>query len=351
MQLTNSISKSVLTIAIIAIGFLYSCNNQPRVREKQDPLITKALAYFEPLPEMVESEENEITAAKVLLGKTLYYDVRLSKNNTQSCNTCHNLSTFGVDNNATSAGDLGKNGDRNSPTVLNAAFHTAQFWDGRAKDVEQQAGMPILNPVEMNMPSEQFVVDRLRSIAGYKKLFLEAFPGDSEPITYTNLSKAIGAFERTLVTPSKFHKFLDGDDKVLTDAERMGLEKFMDAGCTTCHIGSTVGGTMFQKFPLVGSDYKSLTGSKKDDKGKMEVSGREADKYVFKVPSLLNITETGPYFHDGSVADLSAAIKIMGKLQLNKDINDEEVASIRAFLASLKGELPKDALVVPAMPN
>lgn len=351
----HNFSIAFLSLAFVfSIVFIHSCSNgnsEKKENYKVDPLVKRALGSFSAISENAESAENPITEAKVLLGKTLYFDNRLSKNNTQSCNTCHNLSTFGVDNKATSAGDLGKNGTRNSPTVLNAAFHTSQFWDGRAKDVEEQAGMPITNPVEMNMPSESFVEERIKGIPGYQKLFADAFPGEENPIQFKNLKKAIGVFERTLTTPTKFDKFLQGDAEALTADEKAGLTKFMDIGCTTCHIGPAVGGTMFQRFPLVGDDYKSLTGSKIDDKGVMEVSKKEEDKYMFKVPTLRNIHKTAPYFHDGSVADLNSAIKIMAKLELNKDISDDDVKLIALFLNTLTGEVKQQTAISPKMPQ
>lgn len=344
-----------LFIQFLSIGLLvtfHSCSqlSSKKQRDEIDPLHAKALSHFELLPYEAKNPENEISDTKVLLGKTLFFDKRLSKNNTQSCNTCHNLSTFGVDNKSTSSGDLGKNGDRNSPTVFNAALHTSQFWDGRANSVEDQAGMPILNPVEMNMPSELYVEERLKTIPGYLKLFKEAFPNDENPITYNNLKKAIGAFERTLITSTRFDKFLQGEMTALSNKEKEGLKTFMDVGCTTCHIGATLGGTMLQKFPLIGADYKTLTGSKIDDKGKFQSTNIEADKYLFKVPSLLNITETYPYFHDGSVVDLNSAIKIMAKLQLNKDLSDIQMQSIKDFLGALKAEIPPSLSQEPKMP-
>lgn len=347
------ISLSASFLLLLSLQ-LFSCSNNPTANENQaaiDSIIQKASNFFMPIDGIVEHPDNPMSEAKILLGQTLYYDVRLSKNNTQSCNTCHNLETFGVDNLATSLGDLGKNGDRNSPTVLNASLHSKQFWDGRAQDVEEQAGGPILNPVEMNMPSEHFVVDRLKNIKGYHDLFAAAFPDEKDPIQYSNITKAIGAFERTLITPSKFDDFLKGDKNALSPEERKGLITFIDAGCTTCHNGIAVGGSIFQKFPLYGDEYMSFTGSTREDRGMMEVSQKESDKFIFKTPSLRNIAHTGPYFHDGSVSDLYKAVEIMGKLQINKDLSKDEIHSIVTFLHALTGEVPANAKRMPPMPQ
>lgn len=346
-------------VGVVVLGMgVVACNNStqeaPQEENTEDQtLLEQALQFFTgPLPEMATDEAYSITDEKIILGKTLFYDNRLSLNNTQSCNTCHNLKTYGVDNEATSAGDLGKRGDRNSPTVYNAAFHFVQFWDGRAADVEEQAGGPVLNPVEMNMPSEKEMEKRLKAIEGYKELFAKAFPEAKEAISYRNMQEAIGAFERTLVTKnSKFDNFIAGDLNALNSAEKAGLKTFIDAGCIACHSGKLLGGNMYQKFPLFGSSYMEKTGSKREDLGRMEETKNEVDKFMFKVPSLLNITETGPYFHDGSVTDLNEAIQIMAELQLGKTLSDEEVTSIATFLGTLKGELPKTALEIPAMPN
>lgn len=306
----------------------------------------KARKIFKPLSSVAENSENPVTEQKVKLGKMLYFDKRLSKEGNISCNSCHNLSTGGVDHLPTSPGDNGGFGDRNSPTVLNAAFHTTQFWDGRAKDVEEQAGMPILNPVEMAIPSEAFLVDRLKGIDTYRNLFAEAYPNESSPITYTNLRKAIAAFERTLVTPSRFDAYLEGDSKALTIAEKEGLRAFLDAGCITCHNGQMVGGNSFQKFGQF-KDYWNYTGSEKIDEGLYAITKNEAQKYMFKVPSLRNIHETGPYFHDGSVSDLKEAVSIMAEVNLNKKLSDAEVNDIATFLQSLSGELPEGAADEP----
>lgn len=350
--------KFIVLSSITLIGVIVGCGGNPKQQsssnaptESVDSLQKQAQTLFSSLPSNAKDSVNTLTEAKILLGKSRFFDNRLSKGNTQSCNSCHNLATFGVDNKATSTGDLGKNGNRNSPSVFNAALHIAQFWDGRAPNVEEQAGGPILNPVEMNMPSEKAVEDKLKRITGYQSLFSKAFPDDKAPITYANLKSAIGAFERTLMTPSKFDNYLDGDAGALNDEEKEGLKTFIEVGCITCHNGVAVGGGMFQKFPLLGIDYKSLTGSKRDDKGKMEVSKSDADKYIFKVPSLRNITETYPYFHDGSVDDLGKAIAIMGKAQLNKDLSETQIASIKTFLSTLKGSLPQATIQAPTMPQ
>lgn len=339
----NKISYLAYAVALTA---LIACGNEKtetkEVEQKElTELQERAKTLFGELPEIADNPENPITEEKVILGKQLYFDVRLSKDNTQSCNTCHNLNTFGVDNLPTSPGNDGKNGTRNSPTVLNAALHASQFWDGRNKDVEEQAGGPILNPVEMAMPSEEFVIERLSGIEEYKELFAKAFPQEEQPITYKNLQKAIGAFERKLITPSKFDDYLAGNDEALNEQEKRGLETFMTTGCITCHSGNALGGQLIQKFGLFGN-YWELTKSDRIDEGRFEVTQNEADKYFFKSPSLRNIEKTYPYFHDGSVKDLNEAVKIMAKLQLNKELTDEETNDIVAFLNTLTGDVPQE---------
>ncbi|MCD6596102.1 MAG: cytochrome-c peroxidase, partial [Bacteroidales bacterium] len=224
--------------------------------ENVDPLMEKAKAMFGTLPAVATSSENVSTKEKVLLGKILYFDNRLSKNNTQSCNTCHDLDTYGVDNLPTSPGDNGIPGTRNSPTVLNAALHTTQFWDGRDKTIEDQAGGPILNPDEMAIPNKQFLIDRLSKIDEYKTLFAQAFPDESKPITYPNIQKAIGVFERELMTPSRFDDYLAGNVSSLTKLEKEGLETFINTGCITCHIGNVLGEAICSR----SSDYMAIIG-------------------------------------------------------------------------------------------
>lgn len=313
-------------------------------------LYKQATTFFTPLPETAVNESNPSTAAKIKLGYTLYYDNRLSLDNNISCNSCHNLATYGVDNLPTSPGDDGTLGTRNSPTVLNSALHMAQFWDGREPDVEAQAGGPVLNPVEMAMPDEEFVVKRLKGIDGYQELFTEAFPGEANPVSYDNLKKAIGAFERQLLTPSKFDKYLAGDKTALSSAEQKGLKTFIDQGCISCHMTSLVGGNMYQKTGVYLS-YTEIVGASEDDLGRYEVTQNEADKHLFKVPSLRNVEKTAPYFHDGAVESLGEAIRVMGKIQLNKDIPDEQVKEIETFLSTLTGEVPSEFTKAPALPR
>lgn len=345
--------KLIYTLSITGL-MVYACggntNNKEAENARKDSMETALLAQaqglFKPLPTVAENTENPISEDKVALGKLLYFDTRLSKTGNNSCNSCHNLATFGVDNEATSPGDAGKRGGRNSPTSFNAALHIAQFWDGRAKDVEEQAGMPILNPVEMAIPNEAFLVNRLNEIALYQETFKKAFPNDAKPLNYKNIAKAIACFERTLITPSRFDTYLKGDKTALNDQEKKGLQTFINAGCIACHSGATLGGTQFMKFGLI-NDYHALTGSANTDNGLMDLTKKETDKDIFKVPSLRNVEKTYPYFHDGSVKELSAAIKIMGKTQLNKDLSDEEVKDIQAFLASLTSDIPEAVKAAP----
>ncbi len=320
-------------------------------------LLEEARRYFKPLPEVAESKENPVTPEKVELGKMLYYEPRLSKSGWISCNSCHNIATYGVDNLPTSIGHRWQLGPRNAPTTLNAALHTAQFWDGRAKDVEEQAKGPVLNPIEMAMDSPEAVVERLRSIPEYVELFKKAFPGEKDPLNYDNVAKAIAAFERTLMTPSKFDKFLKGDVNALTSKEKEGLKLFMELGCASCHNGPAVGGNTFAKFGVVEAYWEATRDFVTLDKptmpmdvGKFAVTHKKEDLYVFKVPSLRNISRTYPYFHDGSVWNLEDAVQVMAKVQLGKELTEDQVDKIVAFLKALDGEIPRHALELPVLP-
>lgn len=302
------------------------------------------LTAFAPLPPVVEPTAYTMSDELTDLGRMLFYENRISISQELSCNSCHLLDNFGVDGEQFSLGHEGIPVGRNSPTVYNAALHIAQFWDGRSPDVEDQAKGPILAGGEMGMPNPEYVIFVLDSIPGYVEMFQSVFPDDPDPVNYDNVAQAIGAFERRLTTPDRFDAFLNGDDAALTDQEKAGLNLFLDVGCASCHNGPAMGGQTYARLGVM-KEYPGLT-----DVGRFEVTGMEADRYSFKVPSLRNIAETGPYLHDGSVSSLSEMVRIMAEYQLGKDLTDAEVASIVAFLGALTGEIPTDYIAVPEFP-
>ncbi len=338
-----SVLSGLLLLASACAGGM-----EERVTEAPDPeataLAQQASLLFGPLPEAAPTPDNPITKSKTDLGRMLYYDARLSRNQDISCNSCHQLDAFGVDAEATSPGHRRQRGDRNSPTVYNAALHVAQFWDGRAPDVEAQAKGPVLNPIEMASSSEEAVVAMLKSIPGYMSAFAEAFPEDEDAITYDNMAKAIGAFERKLMTPGRFDRFMAGETGALTRRERQGLETFISVGCATCHMGPALGGTLYRKIGFV-IPYET------EDPGREKVTGQPSDRHVFKVPALRNVAETAPYFHDGSIGSLEEAVRLMGYHQLGQELDDEQVAGILVFLASLTGEVDEAYVAKPVLPE
>ncbi|WNG49460.1 cytochrome-c peroxidase [Archangium minus] len=346
----NSLVRPLFLVAATAGTAAFAQTAKPVVASAATPttaaqnvVIDRALLNaFKALPARFEDPKNPITPEKVELGRMLYFDTRLSKNQDVSCNSCHDLNKFGVDGKPFSTGHKKQLGGRNSPTVYNSGGHLLQFWDGRAANLEEQAKGPILNPVEMAMPSAERVVETVKSIPGYVTAFQKAFPGEADPVTYDNLAKAIGAFERQLVTPSRFDKFLAGDDKALSEAEKVGLKKFLDQGCQTCHNGAAIGGSL-QKLGLV-VPFQSK------DQGRFDLTKKEADRMIFRVPTLRNVAKTAPYFHDGSVKDLQTAVKLMAQHQFGKQISDDDAKSIVTFLDSLTGELPKSYIAKPKLP-
>jgi len=352
-KIAKLVSGGLGVILFASAVFIFFSPNLYSQEDEDRALLERAKTFFAPITEkVIDNPQNPVTPEKVKLGKMLYFEPRLSKSGFISCNSCHNLASYGVDNLPTSIGHKWQIGPRNAPTVFNAALHTAQFWDGRAKDLEEQAKGPVLNPKEMASPHEGFVVERIKSIPEYVELFKKAFPEEKDPITYENIAKAIAAFERTLLTPSRFDKFLQGDLNALTKEEKEGLKTFIEVGCITCHRGKGVGGDMFQKFGLVKPYYEVIKykDKKQIDVGRYAITKNEGDKYVFKVPSLRNVTRTYPYFHDGSVWSLEEAVKIMAEIQLGRKLTDDEVKKIVAFLKSLEGEIPEDALELPVLP-
>jgi cytochrome c peroxidase len=288
----------------------------------------RANAIFDPLPETMPGAEQD-SRAKVALGRDLYFEEALSVNATQSCNTCHRLDQgrAGDDGRPVSPGAVeGREGNRNAPTVINAGLHVDQFWDGRADDLKEQAQGPILNPEEMALPSAEAAEENIREAGDYKARFNDVY---DQGVTFDNIAEAIAAFERTLISEDRFDAWLEGDRDALTKKEKRGLKTFMDTGCTSCHSGALLGGDSYRKMGMV-EPYADT-----DDKGRMKVTGKESDKFVFKVPSLRNVALTAPYFHDGGVASLDQAVRKMASLQLGRDLTDKQVRDIVAFLETL----------------
>lgn len=306
---------------------------KPLTQAEETELLNKAKQIFGILPDKMPGSEND-NEDIIALGKKLYFETALSVNGAQSCNTCHDINEkAGVDNKKTSDGAVhGKVGRRNSPTVFNAGYQFVQFWDGRAKDLKEQAKGPIINPDEMAMPTEKEAEKRISGIPEYVDLFKKAFPNAKKLITYDNIAEAIAAFERTLISKSRFDNYIAGNQAALTNEEKIGLKTFMDVGCITCHTGPLFGGNMYQKAGLV-HPYENT-----EDLGRYEVTKEESDKFIFKVPMLRNVVLTFPYYHDGAVATLEEAVKKMAYMNLGKDLKPEELSAIVKFLGALTDE-------------
>lgn len=293
--------------------------------------------FFRSLPEQMPGSEDD-TPEMIALGLSLFFERGMSLTKSQSCNDCHRLDDqrAGVDNLPTSPGATGIAGTRNSQTVLNAGFQTKQFWDGRATDLVEQAKGPLLNPIEMAMRTEQEVVDQLQAAEDYRRAFETAFPDKLQPITFDNVARAIAAFERTLIAPSRFDRYLGGEIDALTAEEKRGLQRFMDVHCIACHSSTPVGGRLFKKIGVY-HPYDNQS-----DQGRYGVTGQEEDRYVFKVCMLRNVTRTAPYFHDGRVATLAEAVRLMAWLQLDVQLSPIEIDEIICFLGALEGPNPLD---------
>lgn len=303
----------------------------------------RAAAIFGTLPAEFPSPDNPLGGEKVKLGRMLFFDERLSVEGDRSCNTCHRLDRHGVGERRSRAGHVPAGGrKRNAPSVYNAALHVAQFWDGRAPDVEAVAREIGRDP-EAEEGAEDPVLAALQSIPGYRPLFFAAFAGEEDAVSRENMGKAIGAFLRKLMTPGAFDAFLAGDTSALTEPQMAGLATFIDTGCVDCHQGPTVGGGLFKKLGVVKA-YGT------EDPGRFAVTGQERDRAVFKVPSLRNVAQTAPYFHDGSVETLGEAIRIMAEHQLGKELEQDEIASIRTFLTTLTGRVDPLLTAKPELP-
>lgn len=313
----------------------------------QAELRQTAQSLFQPIPAQAPAPAGVRSSPELVeLGKMLYFDPRLSESHAISCNSCHVIGLGGADLQELSLGHRWQRGARNAPTVLNAVFNTAQFWDGRAADLEEQAGGPLLNPVEM-ATTEEHVVEQLQGIPGYADAFRSAYPAETDPITFGNVRDAIAAFEATLITPdAPFDRWLAGDDEAMSPEQQEGLELFISKGCAACHSGVNLGGGMYAPFGVVekpGADILPPS-----DKGRFVVTRTPSDEYVFKVPTLRNIALTPPYFHSGQSWDLGQAVAVMGSSQLGIELSSEEVQRITAFMHALTGEQP--SIVYPILP-
>lgn len=309
-------------------------------------LLGRAAVFFKSVPAHALSENDPEVDAKVKLGHFLFYDRRLSKSGTVSCNSCHRLDRFGMDNKRSADEDEGNSYGRNVPTVFNAALHNMFFWDGRATSLEEQPGKMVLNPDEISIPHLGFIVNRLRADTMYQLMFRSAFPADDIPVSYGNAKRAIAAFERTLLSPSRFDMYMDGDLQALDSEEKAGLLEFINTGCAGCHNGVALGGTSIQRFGIY-TDYRTLAFSGVDDEGRMRFSGDSADRDRFKVPGLRNVQHTHPYFHNGSVASLDSSVKVMAKAELNRALTSSQITSIVSFLNALSGDIREEAKVDP----
>jgi len=318
---------------IALLTLLLACSNEAPTTEtvKSQAFDRTKLAAFQPLPDNFFIAGKEPSPDLIFLGRRLFFETQLSADANMSCSTCHNVAKDGADEHRFSPGHKMHPVGRNSPTVFNAAGQVAQFWDGRAATVEEQALGPILAAGEMAMPDAETVVSVLKEDPTYIAEFNRSFPGETVPLTFQNVGVAIGAYERTLVTPAKWDEFLKGDDAALSDDEKRGLNTFMEVGCVGCHNGVLLGGNTFMKLGLVRPWPNQA------DSGRAAVTKNDADSMTFKVAGLRNVTETAPYFHDGSAASLGEAINLMGQHQLGKDLTPEQVLDISAFLGATKG--------------
>ena len=322
-----------------ALGERPSAQVKP-IAEAINPRVLRRFKPIEPL----RADTSATGRLRIQLGKQLFFDKRLSQQGDIACATCHPLDHGGTDGLATSRGSRGKLGKRNAPTVFNAAWHVAQFWDGRAHTSEEQARSPLLDPDEMAAHNPEEVTAKLRAIRGYVHALSEAFPADKTPVDFDHAIAAIVAFERTLITPSRWDRYLRGERDALTEAELDGLKLFADVGCVQCHTGELLGGSMFQRVG-VAQPWPNQT-----DLGRFALTHDTNDRMVFKVPSLRNVAVTPPYFHDGSTGSLAEAVRMMAQYQLDTELTPEEVASIVTWLKTLTGVPPADAITPPELP-
>jgi len=328
----KAIFSSLLTVAALAGTAAFAGT------DGSSKLLDDARALFQPIA-AAPAPKDALQAARVELGQRLFFENRVSMDGNVSCSHCHLPDRQATDGLPKAIGVFGKENPRNAPSIFHAALNFKQHWRGDRESLEDQAEKSLLGPASFGNPDQATAMGKLKAIPAYPAAFAKAFPDDKEPINSKNWGVAVAAFERTLLTPSRFDAFLSGDATALSPQEQAGLRKFIDTGCAGCHNGPGLGGNSFQKFGVV-EEYWKETGAKSPDKGRADVTKNDADLYVFKVASLRNAAKTAPYFHDGSVEDLANAVKIMGKTQLGKALTDQEAAEIVAFLGALTGRVP-----------
>jgi len=328
----------IVAAALAVLGCKKKDTPAPAAEEKAVVEPEKPAAPTEPILPLPDSAD--VDSDKVLLGRSLYFDTALSGDGTVSCATCHMLEHGGAEPRKTSTGIRGQIGPINSPTVLNSSYNFVQFWDGRAKDLQEQAAGPVENPIEMGAKWPK-VVERLKKNNEYAAAFAKLY---DDGITKDNATDAIAEYEKSLITPSRFDAYLKGDSAAITDAEKQGYTTFKEVGCTACHSGIIAGGSMFQKMGLVKDYFKDRgTPVTEADLGRFNVTKKEQDKHFFKVPTLRNVELTSPYLHDGSRATLEETVRVMGTYQLGRDLTDAQVNGIVTFLKTLTGTLPEHA--------
>jgi cytochrome c peroxidase len=348
LRLTWTSLVAIWSIVAATIMLVESIPAQAADNDAQ--LLKEAQRVFKPLPKDAATAEFPITPERVELGRKLFFDPRISVDGTVSCSRCHLAALYATDGLPKAKGVFDKENDRRAPTVLNAALQFKEHWRGDRENVEDQATRAPLGPAGFGNPDNATAMARVKAIPGYPELFQKAFPGEPNPVTIGNWGKAIGAYERTLITPAPFDEYLAGNTQALSEPERQGLRTFMDTGCGGCHNGAVVGGGMFQKFG-VREDYWKETGSEVVDKGRFDVTHNPSDMYVFKVPGLRNVAMVQLYFHDGSVRTLPEAVRIMAKVELGKTLSAQDTAAIVAFLGSLTGQIPKSFAEAPVLPR
>lgn len=339
-------TRHLAAALVAAIGL---CAALPAPAGDDAALLEQARALFAPLPADAGTAQYPVTPERVRLGRMLFFESRIATDGIMSCAACHKPGMYFTDGLVKSIGNTGRPLPRNAPTVLNTALQFVQHYGGNRKTVEEQAQRALVSSLAYGNASYDAAMDRLKAIPGYAQAFAAAFPGQAQPVTAENFGLAVGAYERTLMTPAPFDRFLQGDTSALSTQARAGLKQFIETGCAGCHGGVVVGGQMYQKFGVV-EPYWAATGSAPIDAGRYLDTKDAADTFLFKVPQLRNVAVTGPYFHDGSAATLAQAVKVMGRVQLGRKLADAEVADIIAFLESLTGTLPASLLEAPLLP-